>query len=85
MKWMVLLLAILAGVWLIKRQQLRGEQRGAQQPATPARRRLMRPKPMVACAHCGMHVPDDEAIAGQRGTYCSPAHRQAAEPSTPRA
>jgi uncharacterized protein len=40
----------------------------------------MRPKPMVACAHCGMHVPADEAIAGQGGApYCSAAHRQAHE------
>jgi len=33
---------------------------------------------MVACAHCGVHLPLGDALPGQRGRYCSPAHRQAA-------
>jgi uncharacterized protein len=34
---------------------------------------------MVECAHCGMHVPASEAIAGPPGkagqVFCSQAHR----------
>lgn len=35
---------------------------------------------IVACAHCGVHVPKADAIASARAHYCSPAHRQAQEP-----
>jgi uncharacterized protein len=34
---------------------------------------------MVRCAHCGLHLPATEAIAGPGGAvYCSTAHREAA-------
>ena len=36
--------------------------------------------PMVACAHCGLHLPAGDALTGGRGVYCSAAHRQAKEP-----
>jgi uncharacterized protein len=35
---------------------------------------------MVACHHCGMHVPTHDAIPGALGHYCSLAHRQHCEP-----
>ena len=35
---------------------------------------------MVACRHCGMHVPEHDAVGGTQGTYCSAAHRQLCEP-----
>jgi uncharacterized protein len=35
---------------------------------------------MVSCAHCGVHVPERDAMAGTHGVYCSSAHRAAAEP-----
>ena len=83
MKWMVLLLAILAGVWLIKRHH----RRQAQPPRpTPARRpKVTHATPMVACAHCGMHIPSDEAIAGHAGVYCGLPHKQAHEQPPPSA
>jgi uncharacterized protein len=34
---------------------------------------------MVACAHCGVHLPASEASTGALGMYCSAAHRQARE------
>ena len=34
---------------------------------------------MVACGHCGVHLPRLEALEGARGLYCSAHHRQAAE------
>ena len=36
--------------------------------------------PVVACAHCGVHLPAGDALTGDRGVYCSAAHRQAQEP-----
>ncbi len=34
---------------------------------------------MIACSHCGLHLPRSEALVGGRGSYCSAAHREAAE------
>ena len=53
---------------------------------TPADRKAagakkpVQPTPMMACAHCGLHVTADDAIAGNQGSYCSVAHRQLREP-----
>ena len=77
MKYMVLLLAVLAGVWLVKRQQAR------KLHAAQSRRRpqVTHATPMLACRHCGVHVPQHEAVQGRLGAYCSRAHQQASEPS----
>jgi hypothetical protein len=32
---------------------------------------------MVACRHCGVYVPESEAIAADGGHFCSAAHRDA--------
>jgi uncharacterized protein len=37
------------------------------------------PIDMVACAHCGVHLPMAESIAGHSGSYCSSNHRSLAE------
>lgn len=35
---------------------------------------------MLACAHCGLHLPRNETLPGRDGgVYCSEAHRAAAE------
>jgi uncharacterized protein len=38
------------------------------------------PQEMVRCAHCGVHLPHSDAVVGRIGLYCSPEHRQNAEP-----
>ncbi|MDE2416406.1 MAG: hypothetical protein KGN32_01240 [Burkholderiales bacterium] len=42
-------------------------------------RKAAAPTEMVACAHCGVHVPARDAVTGQRGAYCCDAHRALAE------
>lgn len=47
-------------------------------PARPASAQPAKKVPMLACAHCGLHLPRDEAafdVAGQ--PYCTPEHRVA--------
>jgi uncharacterized protein len=34
---------------------------------------------MIACAHCGVHLPRDEALPGRGGVFCGDAHRTAFE------
>ncbi|WP_374259780.1 PP0621 family protein [Zoogloea sp.] len=31
---------------------------------------------MVACAHCGLHVPESEGVRGDGAFFCSDAHRR---------
>jgi uncharacterized protein len=34
-------------------------------------------EPMVQCAHCGIHIPLSESVAGQAGSvFCSDEHRR---------
>jgi len=37
------------------------------------------PQDMVVCAHCGVHLPTQEAVSGNHGKYCDAQHRAAAE------
>lgn len=83
MKFLLVLGVVLFGVWLWKHNRKADRlARDAQQhrtdagqppPASPA------PAHMVACGHCGLHLPQHEAVSGARGVYCSDAHRAADE------
>ena len=55
---------IAAAVWLWRR---------INRPA-PSAREPEQPAPMVRCAHCGVHVPRDKAIAQHAQWYCSQTH-----------
>lgn len=73
MKYLVLLavLAIALGVWRSRQPKPEAPARPTAPPRTPP------PQDMVACAHCGLHLPRSEALVGDAGTlYCSPAHRE---------
>lgn len=41
-------------------------------PASPS------PAPMVACSHCGVHLPSADAVTVAQRSFCSAAHRDAA-------
>lgn len=75
MKWLLVLLALAAGVWLWRSgREDRGGRANRHGAATP------KPTaPMVPCRHCGVHIPREEALPGASGLYCSAAHRQLAE------
>jgi uncharacterized protein len=62
----LLALAVLILVWLVRRA-LRERQGGT--PPTPGL-----PGELVACAHCGVHLPRGEARSAAGGEYCSEAH-----------
>ena len=56
--------------WKKQRQSLRP-------PTPPAKPTLAPPQPMVACAHCGLHLPQGDALIDTRQhPYCCEAHRQ---------
>jgi uncharacterized protein len=69
MKYLILLLIVVAGIWWIRQQR---------KPAQPSTKKSS-PQVMVPCAHCGTHVPENDAVRGSRGMYCSAAHRDSHE------
>jgi uncharacterized protein len=71
MKWLLLLAVIALVMWWT------GAGRNARQAQVrQAARRRAAPEAMVACAHCGVHLPRGEAVADGQALFCSAAHRQ---------
>ncbi len=77
MRFLIFLALALLVVWLWRSS--RRPKRPADPPATPPAA-PPGPQDMVRCAHCGLHLPHNEAVVGRIGLYCSDAHRQTAEP-----
>ncbi len=73
MKLALLLLIVLFAAWLWRSGR---QSSGAHRPSP---KKPAAPQEMLACLHCGTHLPAVEAINGQRGVYCSQDHRLAAE------
>ncbi len=76
MKLFVVLAAVLLLVWLLLgRSRRRGKdspQAGPTAPPAPGQ-----VEGMVACAHCGVHLPASAALHATGQSYCSSAHRDA--------
>ncbi len=49
----------------------------ARRPAARTRGTPKQVEQMVRCAHCGLHVPEKEAVAAGGRHYCSARHRDA--------
>jgi uncharacterized protein len=68
----------LAAYWLVKR--LSGERTSGAGPdgRPPVTAPPATPLTMLRCAHCGLHMPQADAVLDDaRRSYCSPAHRSA--------
>ena len=79
LKFLVVLLVVGIGVWSLV-SRLRGPGRGGAKAGTADKPTSVAPVAMVECAHCGLHLPAVDAVAGHSGAaYCSPAHRQLVE------
>jgi uncharacterized protein len=79
MKFVVLVAAVLALVWLLRglgRRRVPPPERNATAQAPEV-------QPMLACAHCGVLVPSSEALPGRGGVFCGQAHRDAFEGPAP--
>lgn len=76
MKFVVLALVVGLVLWLMfGRRSARGPQAGPPVPPSPPPARAAL-EGMVRCAHCGVHLPAGDSIAGPGGRpYCSAAHR----------
>ncbi|WP_395138821.1 PP0621 family protein [Schlegelella aquatica] len=74
MKYLILIGMVVLLLWLARtvRPRVPGDSRRSATSAPPA------PQPMVRCAHCGLHLPEQDALPGRGGHYCSEEHRRAA-------
>jgi len=74
MKYLLVLLVVVIGLWaLFGRGRRQAEPPPAPRPQSPAV-----PATMLACAHCGVHLPRDDAVVDTAGlAYCGDAHRLA--------
>jgi len=80
MKYLLLILIVLAVLWFVRA----GRRRVAPPPTRPtAAASPPQQEPMLACAHCGLHLPRGEALPGRGGVFCSEAHRAAYEKAHP--
>lgn len=77
MKYLFLLLVALVVIWAIKRSRIGPP--AEEKKNTPS----AAPSNMVTCTHCGIHLPQDEAVSGEKGIYCSTEHRTAAQDRNP--
>ncbi|WP_423222030.1 PP0621 family protein [Ideonella lacteola] len=74
-KWLLTLgIVVLALMWWFGK----GRGGGAARDGRPAGKpRPKQAQPMVACAHCGLHLPAADAIEGEGGrSFCSAEHRR---------
>jgi len=78
MKFILLVLAVLVLLWM-----LRGSLRRVQPRARSPRPGHAAPQAMLTCAHCGVHLPADDALPGRGGVFCDDAHRAAFERTHP--
>ncbi|HNU10481.1 MAG TPA: PP0621 family protein [Rubrivivax sp.] len=72
-----LLIVLVVGIVLVAMSGRRRRETGDEGRSDRGARRG-RAAPMLACAHCGVHLPRDEALLDAAGrAYCSQAHRLA--------
>jgi uncharacterized protein len=73
---LLIFLLVLVGIYWLRRQFKPPADRGGQGPADPGARPGASAERMVECAHCGLHIPESEALIGGGEPYCCEAHRR---------
>jgi uncharacterized protein len=76
---LILVLAVALGWWMLGRRREGGPGgAGSARGASRSKPAAGEPATMVACNHCGVHLPQPEAQFDAAGRpYCSEAHRLA--------
>ncbi len=79
MKYVLLLAVVALALWWFKRRGAEPPRKAPPAPPKPtARTPAAEPLTMVACTHCGVHLPQADALMDASGRpYCGEAHRAA--------
>lgn len=67
----LLLFALLGVIWWVWKKRSEQFPSDSSAPRDPA------PEKMVTCAHCGVHLPESDALLDGGRAYCNVAHRDA--------
>lgn len=70
-KYLLLFLLALVVWWAWKKRRPADPGGGDRNAAAPA------PERMVRCAHCGVHLPESDAVSDGQRHFCNEAHRRA--------
>lgn len=74
MKYLLLIAVVGIGLWLLLGRGRRRIEPGKPSPGRTA----TTPQSMLACAHCGVHLPREDAVLdGAQRPFCCEAHRSA--------
>lgn len=79
MKYLLVLVVVFVGVWMWRHNRIASTQ-DKKQDAERETTRAQTQQIMVSCAHCGLHLPQTEALSGPGGVaeqwFCSSEHRK---------
>lgn len=77
-KIVIVVVVALVVAWLLVGRRRSGRVDPPKDSAAKAKKADSLPQAMLACAHCGVHLPQSDAIADAEGRlFCSDAHRLA--------
>jgi uncharacterized protein len=79
MKFLLIFFIFMVLLWQWRHRHSDTDSKPSPDKATSKGKKPALPTTMVACAQCGLHVPEDDASEGSQGTYCSMAHQQIRE------
>lgn len=69
MRVLLILILLLIVVWWARRALVSPRRR-----ARPTRKKVA--ERVLACEHCGVHVPESDGVRSEVGFYCSNEHRR---------
>ncbi len=76
MKFLLVVVVIVVVAWLLLGR--RGAPPPSDKPPRDPERKSKGAQSMLACAHCGVHLPDAETVKDAAGRpFCTEAHRLA--------
>lgn len=82
MKYFLVFAVVWVAYWIWRKNRL-ADKAQTTKPVSSKPPVLRQPTVMVACLYCGTHLPENDAVQGSQGTYCSTEHRQLGEGSGP--
>lgn len=72
MKYLVLLIVLVVAIGIWRNRRDKETETESRRPPPP----LAGPQDILACAHCGVHIPKAEALMLGSQAYCCPEHRR---------
>ncbi len=78
MKYLLVLAVVMVAFYIWRNNRVSDRAEAARRAPPPSGRPQL-PTVMVACPHCGTHLPENEAVQGRQGAYCSAEHRRLRE------